>query len=154
MKVAPLVCLAMFVSGAFAQPMVVDRKKQVFGSSVRTATAVKGDFSATGGRVVLDRADADDAFLMGGTVDVLAPVGEDLRAIGGDISVESAVSGDVLAAAGTFRLTKAARVGGRAELSRGDVLIDGRVDGSLNARASAGAQRTGGRRRAGLRGRA
>lgn len=135
MKVAPLVCLAMLVSGAFAQPMEVERNEQVFGSSVRTATTVKGDFSAVGGRVVLDRAVADDALLMGGTVDVLAPVGEDLRAVGGDISVESSVGGDVLAAAGTLRLTNAAQVGGRAELAGGDVLIDGRVNGSLNVHA-------------------
>lgn len=125
----------MLMSGAFAQPIVVERNEQVFGSSVRTATTVNGDFSALGGRVVLDRAVADDALLLGGAVDVLAPVGEDLRAVGGDVSVESSVGGDVLAAAGTLRLTNAAQVGGRADLAGGDVLIGGRVVGSLNVRA-------------------
>lgn len=88
-----------------------------------------------GGRVVVNHPVANDALLLGGTVDVRAPVGDDLRAAGGDVVVESSVGGDVLAAAGNLKLTKAAQVAGGAELAGGDVLVDGRVERSLNVRA-------------------
>lgn len=129
------VFLGLSMVGAFSQPVTVERNVQVLGSSVRPATAVKGDFSAMGGRVVVDQAVAADALLMGGTVDVRAPVGDDLRAAGGDVSVESSVGGDVVAAGGTLKLTSDAHVAGSAELAGGDVRVDGRVDGALNVRA-------------------
>lgn len=127
--------MGLSVAGAFAQPVVVERNVQLFGSSVRPAAKVNGDLSAVGGRVVVDQAVADDALLLGGTVDVRAAVGDDVRAAGGDISLESSVGGDLMAAGGNVKLTNAAQVAGRAELAGGDVLVDGRVDGSLNVRA-------------------
>ncbi len=130
-----MLVLGLAAAGAFAQPVVVERNVQVFGPSVRTAATVKGDFLAAGGRVVVDQSVADDALLLGGTVDVRAPVGDDVRVAGGDISLESAVGGDVMAAGGNVKLTSGAQVVGRAELAGGDVLVDGRVDGSLNVRA-------------------
>jgi len=135
MRAALLLVLGLSVAGAFAQPVVVERNVQLFGSSVRPAATVNGDFSAVGGRVVVDQSVADDALLLGGTVDVRAPVGDDVRAAGGDISLESAVGGDLMAAGGNVKLTHTAQVAGRAELAGGDVLVDGRVDGSLNVRA-------------------
>lgn len=135
MRAVLLVLLGLSVGGAFAQPVVTERNVQVFGSSVRTTTAVDGDFLAMGGRVVVDQAITNDALLMGGTVDVRAPVGDDLRAAGGDILVESLIGGDVMAAGGTLSLRNAAQVMGRAELAGGDVVVDGRVDGALNVRA-------------------
>ncbi len=130
-----MLVLGLAATGAFAQPAEVERNVQLFGSSVRTAASVQGDFSAVGGRVVVDHAVADDVLLLGGTVDVRAPVGDDVRAAGGDIALESSVGGDVMAAGGNVKLTSAAQVRGRAELAGGDVLVDGRVDGSLNVRA-------------------
>lgn len=130
-----LLLLGLSMAGAFAQPVVGERNVQAFGSSVRTASAVKGDFMAMGGRVVVDQAVADDALLMGGTVDVRAPVGDDVRAAGGDVSLVSSVGGDLMAAGGNLQLNEAAQVAGRAELAGGEVRVDGRVDGPLNVRA-------------------
>lgn len=135
MRALLLLFLGLSAGGVFAQPVVIDHNVHAFGSSVRTSAAVKGDFSAMGGRVVVDQAVTDDALLMGGTVDVRAPVGDDVRAAGGDVSLESSVGGDVMAAGGQLQLTNSAQVAGRAELAGGDVLVDGRVDGSLDVRA-------------------
>lgn len=133
MRSALLVLLLLWWPGAFSQP--VQRNVQVLGSSVRPEAAVKGDFTAMGGRVVVDQPVAGDALLFGGTVDVRAPVGDDLRTAGGDVVVESSVGGDFMAAGGQVKLTSAAQVAGRADLAGGDVLVDGRVDGSLSVRA-------------------
>lgn len=135
MRVALLVCLCLSAAGAFAQPAAVERNLHLYGSSVRTTAPVTGDFSAVGGRVVVDQSVAGDALLLGGTVDVRAAVGDDVRAAGGDISLESSVGGGVVAAGGNVKLTDAAQVAGHAELAGGDVLVDGRVDGSLKVHA-------------------
>ena len=112
MKAALLLFLSLAVGAASGQPVAAERNVQVFGWSVRSTAPVAGDFSALGGRVVVDHAVAGDALLLGGTVDVRAPVGDDLRAAGGDVSLE-----------------------GRAQLAGGEVRVDGRVDGSLQVRA-------------------
>lgn len=135
MKTALLLLLGLWLPGAFGQALPIERNEQVVGSSVRTETAVKGDFTAMGARVVVDQPVAGDALLFGGTVDVRAPVGDDLRTAGGDVVVESTVGGDVMAAAGNLKLTNGAQVAGRAELAGGEVVVDGRVDGSLTVRA-------------------
>lgn len=135
MRAALLFCTVLAMWSAHGQPVTVEGNVQVMGSSVRPEAAIKGDFTAMGGRVVVDHAVTGDALLFGGTVDVRAPVGDDLRAAGGDVSVEATVGGDVLAAAGNLKLTNAAQVAGRAELAGNEVLVDGRVNGSLNVRA-------------------
>jgi hypothetical protein len=118
-----------------SQPVGTVRNVHVLGSSVRSTAPVAGDFSALGGRVVVDHPVTDDVLVLGGTVDVRAPVGGDLRAAGGDVSVEGAVGCDAMVAAGNLKLTNAAQVAGSAELAGSEVLVEGRVDGSLNVRA-------------------
>lgn len=127
--------LGLAMSGAFAQPLPAQRNVETVGASVRTHTAVQGDFMAMGARVLVDEPVGADALLVGGAVQVSAPVGEDLRVAGGDVALESKVGGDLMVAAGNLRLARSAQVAGRADLAAGDVLVDGQLDGSLAVRA-------------------
>jgi cytoskeletal protein CcmA (bactofilin family) len=64
-----------------------------------------------------------------------APVGDDLRAAGGDVSIESSIGGEVHAAGGNITLTRTAQVAQGATLYGGNVVVDGKVAGSLKASA-------------------
>jgi cytoskeletal protein CcmA (bactofilin family) len=118
-----------------AATMNIQRNVYSAGGQVRPAGPVPGDFAAAGGRVILDQPVGGDAALVGGSVDVRAPVGDDLRAAGGDISIESSVGGELFATGGNVALTRAAAIAGAAKVYGGNVTIEGRVDGALNANA-------------------
>ena len=76
-----------------------------------------------------------DAAVMGGSVDVRAPIGDDLRAFGGDVNIESSVGGELFATGGNVTLTRAAVIAGPANVFGGNVTVEGRVDGALSASA-------------------
>lgn len=118
-------------------PATANGERNVYaaGGRARPAGPVRGDFTAAGARVILDQAVGGDAALVGGSVDVRAPVGDDLRAAGGDISIESSVGGELLATGGNITLAKAAAIAGAARVYGGNVTIEGRIDGPLDARA-------------------
>ena len=97
-----MLVLGLMAAGAFAQPAEVERNVQLFGSSVRTVASVQGDFSAVGGRVVVDHAVADDALLPGGTVDLRAR----------RLVLNGPVGGSVQAAVELLKIGPQAQVGG------------------------------------------
>jgi cytoskeletal protein CcmA (bactofilin family) len=116
-----------------AATLALSRNVYASGGSVRTGSAIEGDFVAAGGRVVLDQPVKDDALLAGGSVDVRAPVGDDVRAAAGDVTIESSIGGELAAAGGAVTLTKGARVAGAASLAAGGITIEGKIDGPLKA---------------------
>ncbi|MFL6691374.1 MAG: hypothetical protein ACJ8GO_00285 [Ramlibacter sp.] len=106
------------------------------GRQVRPAGPVKGDFSAAGGKVVVDQPIDGDASLAGGSIDVRAPVGDDLRAAGADVTVESTIGGELVAAGANITVAAAGAVARGAALYGSNVSMDGRIGGDLVARAS------------------
>lgn len=68
---------------------------------------------------------AQDLYLAGGTVEVLANVDGDVVAAGGQVSIDNGVSGDVMAAGGTVAVR--GRVADDVRLAGGNVTISGAV---------------------------
>ena len=74
---------------------------------------------------------AEDIYLAGGTVDVLANVDGDVVAAGGQVTIDNTVSGDVMAAGGNVVIR--ARVGDDVRAAGGNVTIGGTVGDDLIA---------------------
>ena len=130
-----LLLAAMACAPCFAQDgKGTSRNVYTAGQTSRTTEAVEGDFVGAGARVIVDRPVKGDALLVGGSVDVRAPVGDDVRA-GGDIRIESRVSGELVAAGGSLTLAQGSQVDQGGRLFAGTATIDGKVSGPLTVRA-------------------
>lgn len=105
----------------------------VAGGDVRTGGPIRGDFSAAGGKVLLDEPVAGDAWLTGGSVEVRAPVRDRLRIAAGEALVDGVVGGKLVAAGGKVTVGSDAVIGGGARIYGGRVLVEGRIDGDLHA---------------------
>lgn len=126
-------CLA---GAALAAPAAAqDRNVYTASGEVRTSRAVAGDLFAAGGRIIVEHPVGSDAALAAGTIEVRAPVADDLRVMGGSITVDSKVGGDLVAAGADVALRPGAAVVGTADLSAANIVVEGRVDGALRARA-------------------
>lgn len=128
-----VLCLA---SAALAGPAAAeDRNIYTASGEVRTSRPVAGDLFAAGGRIIVEHPVGGDAALAAGTVEVRAPVADDLRVMGGSITVDNKVGGDLVAAGADIALRPGAAVAGGADLSAANIVVEGRIDGALRARA-------------------
>jgi cytoskeletal protein CcmA (bactofilin family) len=132
LAVAPVAGVAFAQTGS-AWP--ASRNVYTAGGEVRPPRPIGGDLIAAGGRIVLEQPVAGDATLAAGAVDARSDIGDDLRAVGGAVSVEKHVGGDLVAAGGEVALRPGSTVRGDADLRAGNVVLQGRVDGALRARA-------------------
>ncbi len=105
------------------------------GTQVRPAGPVPGDYSAMGGRVVVDQPVGGDVTVAGGAIDIRAPVGDDVRAAGGDVNIDSTVGGELFVTAGSITLARSAVAGRGVRLYGSDITVAGRVEGDLQATA-------------------
>ncbi len=92
----------------------VDQDLRLVGGQVNVSGRVGGNTTIAGGNIALDRAGNLEGSLivMGGNVDVLAPVGSDLLAAAGSVTVSAPVGGRLDAYVGNLRLTEQAQIEG------------------------------------------
>jgi len=83
------------------------------------ATQEAGDAIVKQGRI------AQDIYLAGGTIDMLADVDGDVIAAGGQINIDQSVSGDILVAGGNISIR--ARVGDDVRAAGGNITVSGAV---------------------------
>ena len=74
----------------------------------------------------------DNAFVMGGDVEVLAPVHGDLFAMGGQLTVDAPVHGDVYVTGGEVALGPRAAIDGHLYVAAGQVDLQGAVAGDAH----------------------
>lgn len=95
--------------------------------SVDIEQPVAGDLLAAAGRIRVAQAVAEDAALAAGDIAVQAPVGQDLRAAAGRLSLAARVGGDAHLAGGNVRLEPGSEIAGGAWIAGGDVQLHGRI---------------------------
>ncbi|MBI5279676.1 MAG: hypothetical protein HY854_24800 [Burkholderiales bacterium] len=118
-----------------AAPVTDGHNAYVFGASVKPSGPVQGDFTAAGGRVVVDQAVSGDVFAAGSTVDIRAAVGDDVRATAGDINIDAAVGGELVAAGGALTIGRNGSIARDVMAFAGKVTLDGKVGGRFEAHA-------------------
>lgn len=105
------------------------------GRTVRSGSAIEGDFHAAGSRVVLDAPVKGDASLAGGTIEIRTPLGGDLRSLSGKLTVDADVGGDALIAGAEIAIERRARIAGDALIAGRAVDIRGAIGGELTVYA-------------------
>jgi cytoskeletal protein CcmA (bactofilin family) len=142
--------IALQAAAADTRVQHLGRDTFVGGDSVVLHTRVPGDAIVGGGRVLIDAPVGGDAVAAGGDVEVRGSVGDDLYVAGGQVRVAGTVAGSARLAGGEIRVLPDAKVaqgmsaaGGRialegavagyAQLAAGSIVIDGRVDGPVEA---------------------
>jgi hypothetical protein len=93
------------------------------------------DAFGMGGRVQLDGPVGDNAYILGGDVVIGEPVHGDLLVVGGSVRIEAPIDGDVYAVGGELNFTPDAVVGGHLTVGGGEVRMDGTVAGDVNVGA-------------------
>jgi cytoskeletal protein CcmA (bactofilin family) len=93
------------------------------------------DAFGMGGRVQLDGPVGDNAYILGGDVVIGEPVHGDLMVVGGSVRIEAPIDGDVYAVGGELTFTPDAIVGGHLTVGGGEVQMDGLVAGNVNVGA-------------------
>src|SRR4051812_3752246 len=102
------------------------------------AAAGKGDVNdlfAAGGNVKVDKPVTGDAVAAGGVVELRAPVSDRVRIAGGDVLIDSTIGSKLTVAGGKVTIGPDAVVGGDARIFAGQVVVEGRIEGNLNASA-------------------
>jgi cytoskeletal protein CcmA (bactofilin family) len=89
------------------------------------------DAFGLGGRVELDGPVGDNAYLLGGDVVIREAVHGDLLVAGGSVRVEAPIDGDVYAVGGEIVFTPDARIGGHLSVAGGEVDMNGLVTGDI-----------------------
>jgi len=101
-------------------------------STINISGTANEDVHVAGGRVTINGLVNKDLSILGGTVNVHGEVGDDLRVVGGDIVLATAVAGDVFVIGGTLTILSTATVEGDVIFYGKELLIDGRVNGSVH----------------------
>jgi len=124
------------------------------GASARVDQPVKGDLFAAGGELRIAAPVTGDLLAAGGTLRIEGTAGQNLYAAGGQVALDGSIARNARVAGGSVSLGPQARIAGNASLAGGrievlggvggylqvaggHVLIDGRVDGDVDATAGA-----------------
>jgi len=103
----------------------------VAGGSVVISGDVREDLFAVGGKVLINGEVAGDVYASGGTVDVLGRVGDDVRVSGGQVVIGENVLGDVIVVGGVVQILSNVVVRGDVVAAGGRVIIAGSIDRDL-----------------------
>ena len=110
---------------------VVPYDRYLAGGSVDVDAEVLGDLVTAGGSLDIAGRVAGDLLAAGGRLGITGEVEDDARLAGGSITVDARIGDHLAAAGGSIDIRPGTTVGGRAWLSGGSVVLDGRVDGPV-----------------------
>ena len=103
----------------------------IAGGSIVVSGDVREDLFAVGGKVLINGKVTGDVFASGGTVDILGRVGDDLRVFGGQVVIGENVLGDVIVVGGVVQILSNVVVRGDVVVAGGRVIIAGSIDRDL-----------------------
>jgi cytoskeletal protein CcmA (bactofilin family) len=106
------------------------------GNSVIVEGTINGDLVAAGGEIRVTGTINGGIMAAGGSIIVNGNVTDDIRAAGGEVRIGGDVGDNVLAFTGQFLLEKNARIARDLTLGAGNAVIDGTVNGNINAGAT------------------
>jgi cytoskeletal protein CcmA (bactofilin family) len=119
----------------FERDAVIDRDAYFVGKELYLKGTVQGDLFAAGARVEIDGVTDDDVLVLAGNATVGGDAGGDLRIAGGEIVIAGTYAEDVVVLGGTVRFTADSFVGENVLVYADVLLLEGTIDGSVEAHA-------------------
>jgi cytoskeletal protein CcmA (bactofilin family) len=114
---------------------VINDDTYAAGEKVTSSARIGGDLVTAGGELRLGGEVMADILAAGGEVLIRGRVHDDVRVAAGELLVQAVIRDDLIAAGGRIRLDEGAWVGGDSWLTGGEVIIEGRLNGPLQASA-------------------
>lgn len=104
-------------------------------STVNINGPVVGDLTVAGGNVVLNAPVSGGLLAAGGSISSNANISGNARVAGGTITINGPVGGDLVVAGGTVSISETAAVGGDLVMAGGNVTLNAPVSGNLKIMA-------------------
>ena len=101
----------------------------VFGSNILIIEDIEGDLIAAGGRIEVKGKVSQDLMAAGGIINLGGDIGDDVRTAGGIITISGNIGDDLIVAGGQITVENDANVGGELVVSGGTISIEGEVIG-------------------------
>ena len=114
---------------------VINDDTYAAGEEIVNSARIGGDLVTAGGELRLGGEVMADILAAGGEVLIRGRVHDDVRVAAGELLVQAVIRDDLIAAGGQIRLGKDAWVGGNSWLTAGEIIIDGQLNGPLQASA-------------------